>query len=85
MFGLPSFNKLFVLVVIIMAVWYGFKFIGQLDRARKAALRQQTKTRPAAPSGGAANQVEDMVKCRVCGTYMPSRGASACGKAGCPY
>jgi len=84
MFGFPSFNKLFVLVTLIMAVWYGFKWIGQLDRARKAASRQQSRETPGA-SAGTSRRVEDMVKCSVCGTYMPSRGAASCGKSTCPY
>jgi len=86
MFGFPSLNKLLVLIVIVMAVWYGFKFIGELDRLRKQALRQQRgqgKARGARAEG--ALQAEDMVKCRICGTYMPSTGATSCGKPNCPY
>jgi hypothetical protein len=85
MFGLPSLNKLLVLAVIIMVVWYGFKFIGQLDRVRKEALRQQAKSRAKAPATDAGREVEDMVKCRVCGTYMASAAATSCGKPNCPY
>jgi len=86
MFGFPSLNKLLVLIVIVMAVWYGFKFIGELDRLRKQALRQQQgrgKARGSRAEG--ALQAEDMVKCRACGTYMPSTGATSCGKPNCPY
>ena len=39
MFGIPSLTKLLVLIAIIMVVWYGFKLIGQIDRARKEAQR----------------------------------------------
>lgn len=85
MFGFPSLNKLLVLAVIIMAVWYGFKFVGQLDRARKEVLRQQTKGKTKGPRADAGRQVEDMIKCPVCGTYMPSSGATSCGKPNCPY
>jgi hypothetical protein len=85
MFGLPSLYKLFVLVVIIMAVWYGFKFIGELDRLRKQALRRQGQGKARAPRAEGALQAEDMVKCRVCGIYMPSTGATSCGKPNCPY
>jgi uncharacterized protein len=86
MFGFPSLNKLLVLALIILVVWQGFKFLGQLDRARKEALRQQAKAKTARPpAAGTANQVEDMVKCRVCGAYMPARGAVSCGKPNCPY
>jgi hypothetical protein len=85
MFGLPSLNKLLVLIVIVMAVWYGFKFIGELDRLRKQALRRQGQGKARAPRAEGALQAEDMVKCRVCGTYMPSTSATSCGKPNCPY
>ena len=35
-----SFNKILLLIAILVAVWYGFKLIGRLDRARKHKLRQ---------------------------------------------
>jgi len=28
---------------------------------------------------------EDMIACRVCGAYVPARGARSCGRADCPY
>ncbi|MFO1057862.1 MAG: hypothetical protein U1E53_12950 [Dongiaceae bacterium] len=88
MFGLPGFSKLIVLVAILVVVWYGFKFVGQVDRARKQALR----ARGQAPRGGARRPaaapeqaVEDMVKCRVCGTYIASRRPSRCSRSDCPW
>ena len=35
-----SFNKILLLIAILVAVWYGFKLVGRLDRARKHKLRQ---------------------------------------------
>ncbi|MDA0342002.1 MAG: hypothetical protein O3B74_10445 [Proteobacteria bacterium] len=35
-----SFNKILLLIAILVAVWYGFKLIGRLDRARKHKLSQ---------------------------------------------
>jgi hypothetical protein len=35
-----SFNKILLLIAILVAVWYGFKLVGRLDRARKHKLSQ---------------------------------------------
>ena len=81
MFGFPSLTKLLLLVAIISAIWFGFRLIGQLDRQRRDAARQQ---KPRARGKGAApGQVDDMAKCSVCGTYM-ARGSPACGRPDCP-
>jgi uncharacterized protein len=82
MFGF-SLQKLIVLVAIVVAVWYGFKFIGRLQEARKAdaALRQNTAKRP----GAARNDAEDMVQCPVCQAFVAARSTSSCGRADCPY
>jgi len=75
-FSLP---KLLVLVLIVLAVWYGFKWIGRLDKERRRSVRD----------GGAAGEpkkaVEDMVKCPVCDAYVPALGATKCDRADCPY
>lgn len=97
MFGF-SLQKLMVLAGIIGAVWYGFKLVGRMKAARDAEQMAQGG-RPAAggfaeglkrwssrsrgPAGPA--RAEDMVPCKVCGAYVSARGATACGRADCPY
>lgn len=90
MFGLPSLSKILVLAGIVLAVWYGFKFLGKLDKKRKAeaALREKTVPRQGAGRGRSAGSfgdsaVEDMVACPGCGTYMPA-GRKSCGSPDCP-
>ncbi len=39
-----SFNKILLLVLVLLAVWYGFKLVGRLDRARKQKLREKSKS-----------------------------------------
>ena len=87
MFAIPSLTKLVVLIGIITAVWYGFKLIGQVDRARKAAQRaQQGQAARRKPAATAPEQiVEDMVKCRKCGAYVPARRPTSCGRGDCPW
>ena len=84
MFGIPSFGKLAVLVAIVLAVWYGFKFIGRLDQARKAQAKGQPKKRAESRSAKSA-QVEDTVECPVCGAYVVARNATPCERSDCPY
>ncbi len=86
MFGIPSLGKLLVLVAIVAAVWFGFQFIGRLDRLRKDEAR--LKKRAGASRGKAAEAataVEDTVKCPTCGAYVSARSSSSCGRADCPY
>ncbi len=87
MFGF-SLQKLLVLAAIIAAVWYGFKFVGRLDRARKEGAREALKgrkrgERAAAQKADAA--AEEMLRCDACGAYVVARGATSCGRDDCPY
>jgi uncharacterized protein len=50
MFG-ASLQKLIVLIAIVTAVWYGFRFIGRLAAERRAlqrAVERNTRRRAAA-------------------------------------
>ena len=90
MFGLPSIQKLLVLAAIVVIVWYGFKFLGKLQKARAVEAkerRKEMKTKSARSREGAEAVVEteDMVPCPVCGAYVQARGASACERGDCPY
>ncbi len=84
MFGF-SLQKLIVLVAVVAAVWYGFKFITRLQEARRtdAELRDSAARRPKATTGPA--EAEDMVQCPVCQAYVQARGVTGCGRADCPY
>ncbi len=82
MFSIPSFSKLLVLVVIVAAVWIGFRLIGRLDQARKQEARRQA---PGSRKEKPRVDVEETVKCGVCGAYVAARGASSCGRPDCPY
>jgi hypothetical protein len=87
MFGL-SFTKLLVLAVLILVVWYGFKYAARIE-AVKQAVRAEALRRRQAGSGGdmrpTARPVEDLVKCRQCGSFVAAQGAANCGKPQCPW
>ncbi len=74
MFGV-GLQKLLLLIAVLTAVWYGFRWIGRLAAERKALQRQGRR------AGGG---VEDMVKCQLCGDYVPASGVASCVKANCP-
>lgn len=82
MFGF-GFSKLAVLVGIVMAVWYGFKLVGQLERVRKQAQDGQPPRRSG--GGKSAPEVEDTVQCPTCGAYVVAKSASPCERPDCPY
>jgi hypothetical protein len=82
MFGMPSLSKILILVAIISAIWFGFRLLSQLDRQRRdVARKEKERARAQRPT---PRQVDDMVKCDVCGTFI-ARGSTGCGKPGCPF
>ena len=83
MFGF-SLAKLAVLAAIIAAVWYGFRFLTQLE-ARKAQQKVRGSGRPAERAETSAQEAESMVQCPVCQVYMPAADTKACGRGDCPY
>ncbi|MDB5411407.1 MAG: hypothetical protein JWL84_6319 [Rhodospirillales bacterium] len=85
MLGL-SFGKLLVLALLILAIWYGFKYAGRVEQVRQAVKRARAAAAGQQRGGGAQRlQAEDMVKCRACGTYVAAHGAGKCGRTDCPW
>lgn len=94
MFGF-SIQKLLFTAAVIMAVWYGFKWLGQMKIKRdqeRARLRRargggaaRSRTESPGDSEGDPAGAEDMVECGACGAFVASRGARSCGRDECPY
>ena len=91
MFGF-SITKLIFTVVIIAAVWYGFKWLDRLGRERWGKLDASGRGRGAGGTGGTGGEVRrpveqaaEMEKCRVCGIYVAADGAGSCERSDCPY
>jgi hypothetical protein len=89
-----SFEKLFLLIGIIAAVWYGFRFMSVLERVRARGQQAQQQSRRPNPAASAANarptnrataNVEETIRCRTCGAFVPARQPSRCGKGDCPF
>jgi uncharacterized protein len=77
MFG-AGFGKLLFLVLIVVAVWYGWKYV------ERAAVIRHEQRRRASREAGASLTAEEMTKCRVCGSYV-AKGAASCGRPDCPF
>ncbi len=86
MFGF-SLAKLVVLVGVVLAVVYGTKLLNRFQEVRDAeAARRQGEARMAGQGKAATGTaIEETVKCRICGAYVPARGAASCGQPGCPF
>lgn len=82
MFGL-SFGKLLLLALLVLIVWYGFKYMQRVETVRRA-LRAEIERRRAAQRPSSV-KAEDLVKCTVCGAYVAARNASSCGRPDCPW
>jgi len=84
-------QKLLLLGLIVAAVWYAFKVANRVKESRERQDAQQRNTaarRPARKTAAPREEVieaEDMVPCPKCGAYVTAKGASHCGKPGCPY
>jgi len=76
MFGF-GLGKLLILVLVVLGVWYGFKFVSRLDEKRKKRLEQES-VKDSQVTG-------EMSECPVCGTFVVAKSAKHCGKKGCPY
>jgi len=81
MFGAMSLQKILIVAAIVVAVWYGFRLVGRLAAERRALQKAGRKHGRRVRETAA---VEDMVRCRLCGDYVPASGALTCDRLGCP-
>jgi hypothetical protein len=73
-----SLWKLLLLVLVIGGVWAGVTIHKRNQRQRELA---ESRARQKPPNLGHIKTVA----CRVCGTYVPERGATRCERTDCPY
>jgi hypothetical protein len=72
-----SFWKILLLVLVIAGVWTAVTIYKRHQRQRELA---EARARQPQPNLGHIKTVA----CRVCGTYIPERGAARCERADCP-
>lgn len=87
------FSKLLLLVGVIAAVWFGWRWLSRVQAIGREKLNRQDDGRPTArPDAAAATSAhsrprdaEDMEKCAECGAWVAPALAGPCGRPGCPY
>ena len=88
MFGFSPGKILFTIVVIVVVLAV-FKFMGRMSEGASGSARPKAtpKSKPArkAEADKAAEGIEDMVQCSVCGSYVAAASARNCGRDNCPY
>jgi hypothetical protein len=73
-----SLTKILVTILIAVAVWRSFAFIGRLARDREArAVRNASKPRATARARGSGTI--ELVECSRCGAYFDPRQGCRCG------
>ena len=76
MLGL-SVGKFLLLVVLLGAVWYGFKYRARVEAVRRSVREQLARRNAAAPPRPPSGRtVEDLVKCAQCGAFVAAKGAT---------
>ncbi len=90
MFGF-SLQKLLFTGLVIAAIFYGFRWFTQMQARRDQNVRRRAKggkprsTGANRESTAAADDIETMVECKVCGSFVASGSARSCGRDDCPY
>lgn len=77
MFGF-SLAKLLVLVIVVLAVWYGFKWLTRVNQLNRQREEERARL-------DARNNAEDLARCAVCDGFVPAGTARHCGRESCPY
>lgn len=94
-----SMSKIIVFIIVCVALWLAFRFVGTMARKQKMEERMARPTlrerlRRSAGRAGSMRAREaarepvaevDMVPCRVCKDYVAAAGARSCGRQDCPY
>lgn len=73
-------QKLFLLIAVIAAVWFGAKAYKRYELARR---RREAREAESARDGALVAQ--EMVKCPRCATYVAGPRPEGCGRSDCPY
>ncbi len=84
MLGL-SLGKLLPLAILILIVWYAFKYAARIEAVQQSLRAEALRRR----QGGGdmrppPRPVEDLVKCRQCGAYVAAQSAAYCGRPAAP-
>lgn len=80
-----SLGKLLFLLLIILVVWNGFKYLGRVEQMRRGLREDMRRRHPGAQDRDRPLVTEDLVKCPPCGAYVATGSQASCGRADCPW
>ncbi len=79
MFGLFSLPKILFTVLVVCAVWYGFKWLARRQSVVDSEARANFKRRTASESkSNDGDTIEDMVECPDCGAFVAKGSRHNC-------
>jgi len=78
MFAL-SLSKLVFTILVVIAVWKAFAYVGRLAQERQQA--NAVPRRPASTPKAASRRTIDLVECPRCGAYVDPQEGCHCGRA----
>ncbi len=79
MFGL-SLPKILLTAAVVCVVWLLYKRWAGIKTKLRAGRKREKGL-----SESSTGTVEDLIQCRVCGTFVSSKGPVDCDRADCPY
>jgi len=79
-----GFFKLVFLAGAVAGVWYLFKMLAGPSAPPPEPKAQAPRRTPGTAARNRAD-AEDMIACKICGTYVSATGARSCGRADCPW
>jgi uncharacterized protein len=79
--------KLLVLAAILLAVWYGARWIARVDKARRRweQVRREQQAEAVQQAKRDAAGITETERCVRCGVYMTAGTGHFCGREDCPY
>jgi hypothetical protein len=79
-------GKFLLLGLILLALWQGVKVFTRVGAFRQAVRRAaEQAAAQGQPRNAQAIPAEDLVKCPVCGAFVPAKSATSCGRGDCPW
>ena len=70
--------KIAVLLVILAAVWWGFKWLSRPSPGRSGQVGK-------GGDDSAKIEAEETIECPACRTFVPAKAARRCEREDCPY
>lgn len=84
-------TKLVFTILAVIVVWYGFKWVARMQEMRDHIAKGGLSAggpgaeKASKETNGPDKDIEDMVKCKVCDSFVAANNAVSCGREDCPY